>query len=146
LDLQILAKGKYKGGGRELHILPGRYAICRLEIDTRPLSRPEEGSSFWSLTAEADEMTLVCDEDSAPGAVSIERGWRGIRVAGEIPFTEVGVLAGLAAPLAASSVSIYAVSTYRTDYVFIRDPDFNRACDLLREVGFRLRTEIDTSA
>jgi hypothetical protein len=46
-----------------------------------------------------------------------------------------GVLAGLTAPLAAAGISIFAISTYDTDYLLVRNHDLDRAILVLREAG-----------
>ena len=68
-----------------------------------------------------------------------ERGWRGLRVAGAVPFATVGLLAGLLSPLAEAGISVFAVSTFDTDYVFAKEEDWTLALDLLRREGYRIR-------
>jgi hypothetical protein len=70
-----------------------------------------------------------------PEGITCERGWRCLRVAGAIPFSAVGVLASLTAPLAEDGVSVFAVSTFDTDYLFVRAADMGRAIDVLRRQG-----------
>jgi hypothetical protein len=70
-----------------------------------------------------------------PDGVQCERGWRGLRVAGAMPFTAVGVLASLTIPVAAAGVSLFAVSTFDTDYVLVKADDLAKAVDALRAAG-----------
>ena len=77
----------------------------------------------------------MCAEDDVPAEERAERGYRGLAVRGPLDFSLVGIVAALATPLAAAGVSIFVVSTYDTDYLFVRDADLARAADVLRAAG-----------
>jgi hypothetical protein len=108
-----------------LLLLPGRYAVCRLPPDA-PLPSWGVGREFSSATRTPDELSVVCWEETVPAGVRCERGWRCLRVAGTLDFSLVGVLASLTAPLAAAGVSVFALSTFDTDYLFVREADLPR--------------------
>jgi len=65
------------------------------------------------------------------GASHVERGWRAFEVEGPIPFSEVGVVAGITSVLAANRISVFVVSTYDTDYVLVSEAHVERAQELL---------------
>ena len=94
---------------------------------------------FVSVTRTADELSVVCPEDVVPSEVRAERGWRCLRVAGTLDFSMAGVLAALVGPLAAAGVSVFAVSTFDTDYLLVKDQDLRRAVDVLRNAGHAVR-------
>lgn len=121
-------------GAIELAVLPGRLAVCRLEPDVAP---PEwaMGGALWSLTRTGDELSVVCEEGLAPEGVRREAGWRALMVAGPLEFTLTGVLSAIAAPLAAAGVSIFAVSTFDTDYVLVKEERLADAVAALRAAG-----------
>ncbi|NNJ10448.1 ACT domain-containing protein [Chloroflexales bacterium ZM16-3] len=124
----------------ELLLLPEVYAVCRLPAAAEAPAWGA-GAGLWSLTRSAEELSLVCAEDGLPadvGAAVLSRGWRAIRVAGTLDFSLVGVLASLAAPLAEAGVSIFAVSTYDTDYLLVRAADLETAVIALRSAGHHL--------
>jgi enamine deaminase RidA (YjgF/YER057c/UK114 family) len=111
-----------------LTVLPERLAVCRLAASARvPSWALELHEAFTSITRTADELSIVCLEDAVPPDVQVEGGWRALKVPGPIPFETTGVLASLAAPLAAAGISIFALSTYDTDYVLVREPDLEAA-------------------
>ncbi|HMF13404.1 MAG TPA: ACT domain-containing protein [Gemmataceae bacterium] len=119
-----------------LVILPGTYAVCRLPADA---GWPNwAAGDFVSITRTADELSVVCIEDVVPPDVRSERGWRCLRVAGTLDFGAVGVLASLTGPLADAGISLFAVSTYETDYLLLPDRDSDRACAALRRHGHQL--------
>jgi hypothetical protein len=69
-----------------------------------------------------------------------ERGSRGLRVAGRLDFALVGVLAALVAPLAAANLSVFAVSTFDTDYLFVKSECLERAVEVLGREGHQFVT------
>ncbi len=113
--------------------LEGTFAVCRLDPDS-PLPGWASGP-FVSVTRTADELSVVCLEEGVPDGVRCERGWRCLRVAGALDFALVGVLASLLGPLADAGVSAFAVSTFDTDYLLVKDGDYGRAVDALRRAG-----------
>jgi hypothetical protein len=116
--------------------LPGRYAVCRLPADADWPAWP--AGEFISISRTQEELSVVCREEAVPPKVRHEGGWRCLRVAGTLDFSAIGVLAALAAPLAEAGVSILAIATFDTDYVLIKEADYDRACLALRERGHQL--------
>jgi hypothetical protein len=118
-----------------LLILPGSFAICKLLPDS-PIPSWSTYGGFFSITRTPDEISIVCTEDRVPKEIiNCSKGWRCLRVAGAMPFTAVGVLASLTAPLAAAGISVFAVSTFDTDYLLTQASDFERAATVLRAAG-----------
>jgi len=117
-----------------LDLLPGRLAIARLppDADTPEWAR---GGPLVATTRTDDELSIVCTEARVPTEVTAERGLRALRVRGPLEFTLTGVLASLAAPLAAAEIAIFAVSTYDTDYLLVRDADIEAAVRSLVDAG-----------
>jgi hypothetical protein len=122
-----------------LELLPWRLAVCKLPSDIS-LDLSAGFGEFWSYMEAPEEHTLVCLEDilaqELPPGTQVETGWRALRVAGSLEFTLVGILASIANPLAEAGVSIFAISTYDTDYVLVKEQDLERATAALRAAGF----------
>jgi hypothetical protein len=118
---------------RTITIQPDRLAVCRLDPDTPlPAWLFHAESHFLSLTRTREESSIVCPEDDLPPSLTrVERGWRALKLEGPIPFDETGVLAGLASPLAEAGVPLFALSTFDTDYVLVRERDLARAREAL---------------
>jgi hypothetical protein len=117
-----------------LLVLDGTFAVCRLGGEA-PIPPWATAGHFFSVTRTADELSIVCAQDAVPEGIVCERGWRCLRVAATMPFSVVGVLASLAAPLAEAGISVFAVSTFDTDYLLVREKDLERALDALRRMG-----------
>ncbi|QIN80654.1 ACT domain-containing protein [Rubrobacter marinus] len=118
----------------ELKKLDGRVAVCRLD-PASGVPGWATGSGLFSVTRTPDELSVVCPEENVPAGVKHEGGWRVLRLEGPFPFSAVGVLASVAAPLAEAGVSIFALSTYDTDYVLVREEVLDHAASVLRERG-----------
>src|SRR5688572_24954456 len=99
-----------------LSVMPDRLAICRLPPDAA-LPAPPAGGGLWSVTRTAEEISLVLPDEERHPDWKAEPGWRALRVDGTLDFALTGILSSLAAPLAAAGVSLFAISTYDTDYV-----------------------------
>ncbi|MCK5430181.1 MAG: ACT domain-containing protein, partial [Anaerolineales bacterium] len=103
-----------------IHILPGLFAVCRLPAQA-PSPEWAQSDELLAFTRTRDEFSIVCAEEQIPANVTAERGWRILKVVGPLDFSLVGVLASLAVPLADAGVSIFALSTYDTDYILVKD-------------------------
>jgi hypothetical protein len=111
-----------------------KLAVCRFAADAPPppwLFHAE--AEFYSLTRTPNELSVVCAEDDLPPSVDerVESGWRAFAVEGPLPFSMTGVVSGLTSPLAAAGIPVFVVSTYDTDYLLVKAPDFERARAIL---------------
>ncbi len=114
--------------------LPGRYAVCRLD-PADPVPGWAAGP-FASVTRTPDELSVVCPQAAVPPGVRSEPGWHGWRLAGTFDLTTaVGVLAAVLDPLAAAGVGVFALSTFDTDFLFVKADHAGRAADALRAAG-----------
>lgn len=121
--------------GHAFHVLQGTYAVCRLAPDAK---RPTwAAGDFVSVTATVEELSIICPAKLVPADVRAERDWRVLKVAGPFPFDTVGVLAALAAPLAAAKVSVLAVGTFDTDYLLVKADALDAALRALAGAGHR---------
>jgi hypothetical protein len=119
--------------GLPLTLLPARLAVCRLDAHAPLPSWPR--GELVALTRTADELSIVCAEECVPPGTQIEAGWRALKVAGPLDFSLTGILAAIAAPLAAAKISIFALSTYDTDYVLIKETHVADAIRVLSRAG-----------
>ena len=122
-----------------LDFLAGSFAICRMSADA-VVPAWATRRNFSSITRTAHELSIVCPSDAVPADVQAQHEYRGLAVRGPLDFSLVGIVASLSGPLAAASISIFVVSTYDTDYLFVRDADLERAVAALREAGHTVAT------
>jgi hypothetical protein len=121
-----------------LSALPERLAICRLDPDE---TVPDWifSTRFWSITRTNEEISLIVPEEFVSPSWKADKGWRCFKVLGPIDLSLTGVLASLSVPLAQAGMSIFAISTHDTDYLLVRDVDFDKARKVLVEHGHRFR-------
>jgi hypothetical protein len=117
-----------------LLVLPKTFAVCQLSPDS-PIPAWTGGQDFLVMVRTIDELSVVCEDGVVPGGVIVERGWRALKVEGPLEFSLVGVLASLASTLADAGVSIFAISTYDTDYLLVKQDDLARAITALEGAG-----------
>src|SRR6516165_10389502 len=118
----------------KLIVSEGTFAICRLGAGAS-IPSWATARAFFSITRTAEELSIVCRQDAVPDGIQCERGWRCFRVAGTIPFSVVGVLASLTAPLAKSGISVFAIYTFDTDYLLVKQEEFENAITALQQAG-----------
>ena len=121
----------------KLKKLDGRVAVCRL-APSSGIPGWASGAEFFSATRTGDELSVVCPQENVPAGVRSEGGWCVLMLEGPFEFSEVGVLASVAEPLAGAGVSILALSTYDTDYVLVKEEDVDLAASALVERGHQV--------
>jgi hypothetical protein len=112
-----------------------RLAVCRLDAGTDVPPWVHQSREFTSVTRTMDELSVVCAFDHVPEGVPMEGPWRALKVKGPIVMTLIGVVAALANPQAAAGISIFAISTFDTDYILVHEPDFDAAVGALTQAG-----------
>ena len=119
----------------KLKKLPYKLTVCKVgDVSAIDLS---VDICFVSRTDE--EISLVCRTEDTP-TVTIERddGWRGFRIEGVLDFSLIGILAKLSGILAENKIGIFAVSTFNTDYILVKEENFDRAINALIEAGYEV--------
>lgn len=106
-------------------------AVCKMKPFLEMPQWAFEKGKFLSISRTEDELSIVCEEANVPLEVEAEKGWKYLKVEGQLDFGLTGILYSIAKPMAEHSISIFAVSTYDTDYVLIKEKDFERAVDIL---------------
>jgi putative acetyltransferase len=118
---------------------PGSYAVCRLD-PTAAVPEWANRGRLHSITRTVTELSIVCDADGVPLDVRAERGYRALVVRGPLDLKLTGVLAGLTAPLASAGISVFAIATYDTDHLLVREHDIDLAVTVLRKAGYEVPT------
>ena len=125
---------------RILRLLAGRYAVRRLPANAPVPAWVWGGTGeFTSVTRTRDELSVICSVDCLPETAGTEPGWDCLRLEGAFGLDEPGVLASVVAPLAEAGMSVFAVATYDTDYLLVRNAA--RAAEALRRVGHEVRAD-----
>lgn len=117
---------------RQIQVLSDRFSVCKI---VSMADVPDEEYVFISRTP--DEISLVCRSESVPDtAPARDDGWRGMVIQGCLDFTLVGILHRILEILADQSISVFAVSTYNTDYIFVKGTSLEAAVKALEEGSY----------
>ena len=138
------------------------FAVCRLSNEdptpdwvvsalrsTAPRTLQTGGTSFLSITRTREELSIVCPQQFVDitnpnlSSITVERDWAMLKVEGPLDFGLTGILASLAVVLAQASISIFAISTYDTDYILVKQECLADAVSVLRTAGHTLIHEAE---
>lgn len=117
----------------ELKTIPYRFTVCKLmSVGDLP------SDADFCFTAKTDEeISLVCKTEDVPEKTLVrDDGWKGFRIEGVLDFSLIGILSKISAILAENKVGIFAVSTYNTDYIFVKEENFDKAINALNDNGY----------
>lgn len=119
----------------KLAVLDGEYAVHRFAPENE-IPREVFASRFFSITKTEEELSIVCDAALSLASKKQEPGWSALKVQGPLDFALTGILAKLAGTLAESEISLFAVSTYDTDYILVRTDTLVAAKRALEQAGY----------
>lgn len=116
-----------------LQVIEGKFSVCKVEN-----LRAVNFHVPWLFVGKTDaEISVVCLTVDVPHAtLAREDGWRALRVAEQMDFNLIGVMAGLSSTLAQAGISIFAVSTFDTDYLLVKAENLVAAIDALEAGGY----------
>lgn len=115
-----------------------KFGICRLDKN-ESIPAWAQDSDFYSITKTSDELSIVCPQDSIPSDVKCEKGWRMLKVEGPLDFSLIGILSSISTILAREGISIFAISTYDTDYILVKEKDIDKAIEALVKGNYDIK-------
>jgi len=127
---------RYKeNASMEIKELSHKLTICKLKsIDGIDIQK-----EFYFIGKTDEEISLVCKTEEVPeNIVERDDGWKGFRIQGVLDFSLVGILSKLSGILADNGIGIFAVSTYNTDYILIKEENYSKALTALTNAGYSL--------
>jgi len=116
-------------------LLPGQYALVRFPPEAPVPAWAFSPGGFASVTRTADELSVVCLAALVPAGVRSDGGWCCLKLKGPFAFDQVGVLSSFAVPLAQAGVGIFAISTFDTDYILVKETQRELAINALASAG-----------
>ena len=114
--------------GFPVHLMPLSDSYSIYQVNTKN-EIPAEicNSDFYSITKTDDEISILTNCETPFPNLKSEKGWKGFKVAGILDFSLVGILNELTKPLRENGISAFVISTFNTDYLFVKDTDFQEA-------------------
>jgi hypothetical protein len=128
----------------ELSVLSGAFVVTRLPPSVPVPSWALGATGFVTVTRTDDELSIICNEHHVPPSAVTPVRWHALKVHGPFPFETIGVVSALAQALANAKVSLLAISTHDTDYLFVRSPDLAHAIRALRHDGHTVHTPLQS--
>jgi hypothetical protein len=115
--------------------LPYDLTVCKVA----DISAAGLNDEFFFVGKTDEEISLVCKTSAVPAStVAKEDGWKGFRIEGVLDFSLIGILSKISTILAENKIGIFAVSTYNTDYILVKEENFERALNVLSEAGYEI--------
>jgi hypothetical protein len=136
--LLVLMGGMVSNSQLPLEVLPDLLAVCRLPPDAALPAWATVPVPFLTISRTSEELSITTSQAGVPLGIRCERDYRALRVRGTLPPDLVGVLVSIAEPLARAGLSIFAISTYDTDYVLVKARDLPAALETLRGAGHQV--------
>lgn len=119
----------------EIKKIDHNFSVCQVE----GYSLVNLNSEYSFIGKTDEEKSLVCITDEVPAnVIQQDDGWKAFRIQGVLNFSLIGILAKIAAALADNGISIFAVSTYNTDYVLMKKENYQKALDVLKALGYMI--------
>lgn len=119
----------------EIKKLNQDFSVCQM----KDYSLTNLDSEYCFIGKTDEEKSLVCLTREVPAnTIRREDGWKAFRIQGVLDFALVGILAKIATVLAENGISIFAVSTYNTDYVLIKAENYQKGMDVLQAAGYEV--------
>lgn len=120
-----------------LKLLKDKYSVCRLNKNEEiPIWLFDE--EFFSITKTEDELSIVCIQDKISKDKVCENGWKVLKIEGPLDFSLVGILAKISTLMADNKISIFAISTYDTDYILIKEESLDKAIKVLESNSYAI--------
>lgn len=111
------------------------FSICKV----KDLSQVDFLDEFCFLAKTEEELSLVCSSERVPNNIlACEEGWKAFRIQGVLDFSMIGILSKISSLLAEKEISIFVVSTFNTDYIWIKKENFEKAMDILKGNGYKI--------
>lgn len=119
----------------KIKILKQSFTVCKI----RDVSDVDFSDEFCFLGKTDEEISLVCKSEKTPdNTIERENGWKAFRIEGVLDFSLIGILSKISKILADNKVGIFAVSTYNTDYLFVKERDLNKSIMALENYGYKI--------
>lgn len=119
----------------DLKLLENEYAVYKFPVNYE-IEKTIYGNDFVSVTKTEDELSIVAVSGSLDHFTEKEDGWRILKINEILDFSLTGILSKISAVLAGSKISIFALSTYNTDYIMIKNNRLDEAIKVLEKNNY----------
>ena len=121
----------------EIKQIHENFTVCKVA----DYSQINLDSEYCFIGKTDEEKSLVCLTKECPSnTIEREDGWKAFRIEGVLDFSLTGILAKIANLLAERKIAIFAVSTFNTDYILVKEEYEMKALSRLAEAGYKILT------
>lgn len=119
----------------KIKVLESDFTVCKVD----KINNIDIFKEMFFLSKTDEENSVVCKTSDVPdNVIAREDGWKGFRIEGILDFSLIGILAKISNILAENKIGIFVVSTYNTDYVFVKNESFKNAIEVLLQSGYEV--------
>ena len=119
----------------EIKKINSLFSVCKIT----DLSKVNFEDEYWFLSRTDEELSLVCQTKYVPeGYIECENDWRAFRIQGVLDFSLIGILSKISTILAENKIGIFAISTFNTDYILVKENQFELALVALEQSGYTI--------
>jgi len=115
--------------------IKGDFSVCKV----KDFSLVNLESEYCFVGKTDEERSVVCLTEEVPeNCTCREDGWKAFRIQGELDFSLIGILSRISGLMAENGIGIFAVSTYNTDYILVKNDNYERALSVLAGNGYEI--------
>ena len=120
----------------KLKILDNKLKVVKLSPN-EAVPETVYKQDFYSITKTDEELSIVVDEDVNISSDIVENNWKAIKIVGTLDFALIGILSRISTILAQAKISIFAISTYNTDYILVKADKLEKAIKVLEQNEYK---------
>ncbi|MEF9933979.1 MAG: ACT domain-containing protein [Clostridium sp.] len=124
-----------------INLLKDQYSICKINPNKEIPPWSVKGD-FYSISRSEEELSIVCAQSLIPtnniDEIICDKNWSLLKIEGILDFSLVGILSKISTILATNKISIFAISTYNTDYILVKSSQIDTAIGCLENSGYKI--------
>jgi len=120
-----------------MKLLNQKFGVCSLDKNEL-IPKWAKNGDFYSITKTLDELSIVCSQDFIPSNIKCEKDWKALKIEGPLDFSLIGILSSISTILAQVGISIFAISTYDTDYILVKEKDITNVINALANEKYEI--------
>lgn len=115
--------------------IDGEFSVCKVA----DFSQVNLNRSYCFIGVTDEENSLVCMTQSVPdNTTHRDDGWAAFRIQGVLDFSLIGILANISTLLAEHQIGLFAISTYNTDYILVKQEKYEKTLRVLSDAGYQI--------
>lgn len=111
------------------------FSICKI----KDISHIDFSDEFYFIGKTDEELSLVCSTEKAPKeTLEREDNWKCFKIEGVLDFSLIGIFSKISTLLAENKIGIFVVSTFNTDYVLVKNENYEKALNILEKNNYTI--------